>query len=511
MRSRPLAVILLCGAFFVAGRSAHAQTPHAQPSAAAAPAASPAIQVTAALAPAEPTFGEVLTLSVTLTYPAGYRVFFPQNPSVKPFRLLRDHSNTSREETPAGVVEHIDLALLALRTGLAKTAPIEVPFVAPDGQTGTAVVPSQRVVVRGAFALEQAPEPAALPDARPIIERNWPLLIAILVIASTLVAAALTLIGVRMWRRRMERDKARPAIPADVLAFHRLAQLESEGLILRGEFGAVAVRLSEISREYFGLRYGFAGLDMTATECVETLRGVDMPRLSVREVDEFLLTTDLVKFAQRPTDAEEMTGLCGRVRHFVDATRKTREEVDADDASTRAIAGKSPPREALPGLGLRGQAFAFDLALVSTLSTIFAFVARETRLPALFDIGLALPWVALVLRDVPRPGSPGKAFSGLLLRGLDAPSAPIGARVVRNVLMVLPVAGQVAEALALAYLPEARRIGDRIAHTRIVDLQGDATGRPRAVALGPTLVALAVAAALLFVVPFYMLGGRPTP
>jgi hypothetical protein len=504
MRSVLPALVLL----LALGAPAFAQAPTPLPLAATSTDVRPSqVQVQGQLSSAEPSFGEAVELTVTLRYPAGYKVFFPQNPSLKPLKLLKERASTTRAEGADGTtIETLVLPLLAPRTGLVRTPPVEVPWVAPDGQTGTALLPSQRLVVKSRLSLEAAPEPAAPPAPRPLLERNWPFFIGIIVLVSTVLAAALTWLGIRWWQRRAATRAARPRPPAHEVAYAKLAQLAAEGLIERGEFVALAVRLNEIAREYFGLRFSFDGLDMTGTECLAALEGKPLRGLHLREIDDLLVTTDLVKFARRPTTIDEMQALVAEVRRMVDATRRTPDEEEAERAAARAANAGLTMREEAASLGLRLQALSIDLAIAGALVAMLAWIAVELRSPALWTASLCIPFAWLLLRDLPAPGSPGKALANLELRGVERYRVPLLGRLLRNLPLAFPVAGAVAEALVLAYLPDRRRMGDRLARSRVLLRPG--AGAASAVAI---LVALALAAAFGVAVPWLVLGGRPLP
>ena len=102
---------------------------------------------------------------------------------------------------------------------------------------------------------------------------------------------------------------------------------------------------------------------------------------------------------------------------------------------------------------------------------------------ALFGLlwGLGYPdwgWVAalvlglmLLCRDLSfEVGSPGKLLLGLqvVTTGESQMSAPVAARLSRNMLLLLPPIGLPVAALVLAYHPMARRLGDGLSGTEVV-------------------------------------------
>jgi hypothetical protein len=174
---------------------------------------------------------------------------------------------------------------------------------------------------------------------------------------------------------------------------------------------------------------------------------------------------------------------------------------------------------------LRLRAFAIDLFVGALLGALLGWVAIDTASKLLFDLSYLLILAWLLVRDVLAAQSPGKAIVGLQIAQHDdgateqpvrwhhdadddvptAQLASIGARLGRNLLLLLPLAGLTAEAVTCLYLPEMRRMGDQWAATRVIDARyGVRRGKPGWV---PAILLL-ILAGLLMVMPM-LLGGRP--
>ena len=515
---------------------AQAPLPAAASPTAAASATPSVVKADAKLSTTTPTFGDTIELTVTLRYPAGIRAFFPARPNLRPLLAdPRQPGKTERTESGGQVTEVIHLPVLVVRSGLLRTPPIEVPYHVETagggaGESGSVTVPSQKLTVKSQFALETDAKPAPLPLPRPLVEENVPLEFALFVLAMMAVSGALTALGLRVYKNRAALLRPKPQVAAHVVALGRLDALERSGRLAQEDPRVVVAELSEILREYLGLRYRFYALDMTSTELLERIRSLDLRGLTREEVQGFTDTTDLVKFAGLPATPEELVDLHGFVKKVVDRTMQTAAELDRLRAleAARLAQQKKLRLQVMAPTPLRVRAFALDLLGGSLATAALGLLAIRTGRQGLFDAAYALWFVWLALRDSLGGASPGKVLTGLAIAAFDVETAesrrawndaerpdedltPIarfaswGARIQRNVLLLLPGAGFVAEIWTAVVLPENRRFGDQWAGTRVIDARhGLRKGKP---AWWPAVV-ITVIAILLFALPLFS-GGRP--
>ncbi|MBI5611142.1 MAG: hypothetical protein HY902_19875 [Deltaproteobacteria bacterium] len=540
MLHKSLIALLLCAvALPVLAVDARAQAPAGLPAAAsavglpaAATAASP-VHIDVKWSNTQPVFGERVELRVTLTYPTGYRVFFPTKPDLRPLLVdTRDPGKVERVENAGTVTETIVIPALAVRVGLAKTPPIEVPWQAgaqgsAEAQAGTLTVPPSRLQVKSQFASETNVEPSPLPAPRPLVEENTPLEIALAAAALMLLAALLTAVGLKYYRDRAAKRAPKERVPAHVVALKRLDEFDRSGRAETAEPREVFAELSEILREYLGARYHFAALDMTTTELLAQLQAVEVRGVQPGELQSFAELSDLVKFARVPASGDELRNEAGFVRKVVERTMLTAMEQEAlRKAEAERLARQKRLRLAVMAPApLRLRAFAIDLFVGALLCALLGWVAIDTGSKLLFDLSYVLILAWLVVRDGLAAQSPGKAVVGLQIANHDdgedptpvrwhhsedddvptAQLASLGARLGRNLLFALPLAGLIAEAVTCLYLPEMRRMGDQWAATRVIDARyGTRRGTPGWV---PAIL-LVLLAGLLTAMPL-LLGGRP--
>jgi hypothetical protein len=318
-------------------------------------------------------------------------------------------------------------------------------------------------------------------------------------------------------------------VPPHLTALQRLDALEQSGRLVDAEASAAFAELSEILRQYLGGRFRVAALDMTSTELLQHFQQVELRGISHDELRQFAELSDLVKFARLPASADELANEAAFVRRVVERTMLTAAEQEAlRRAEVERLARLKRLRlQVMAPLPLRVRALAIDVLVGALATALLAWVAVDTRQALLFDLAYALLPLWLVVRDALASQSPGKTLVGLQIAAHDetppaADDEPLwlphqltddevvrqattGARLLRNALLLLPLAGWIAEAVTCLRLPEQRRMGDQWAATRVVDAQH---GQRRGAAGWVPAVLVMALAVLALMLPLAM-GGRP--
>lgn len=143
-----------------------------------------------------------------------------------------------------------------------------------------------------------------------------------------LAIVLLILIGAYLWWRKRPKSEPKvpepepvPDIPPYELAMQKLQSLESKKLWQSGELKAFYSELSEILREYMEGRYEFPALESTTDEIVDRLYRKDIDRELKIKVKEFLVLSDLVKFAKSLPKEDEHKQSFKLVLEFLRATK----------------------------------------------------------------------------------------------------------------------------------------------------------------------------------------------
>lgn len=445
--------------------------------------------------------GDTFRYIVSFTYPNGVDVRFPPKPFLGAHLKLAGQQ-LSREPVDGGLTrDTYTLDVVSFRTGRQKIAAIEVPYI-DNGTAKTLKVAGTRVSVKSRLANETAPELRPPTEPTAITEKNWPLIWTLAGLGIALFTALVTLLVARVVAKRLRaRLFAPPPRPAHEIAYDRLSALLEKRYPDSGDWKQFHLELSEIVREYFGNRYRIAALGETTTELIQHLRKIRPAGIEILEVENFMWESDLVKFAKVVPTVQDADNAIVKARLFVDRTRE--EARERQEAEERASAGRlvdaSPARRAF--------ALMVDLVLYSLFSVLLVAAMKSTGWSWLLWADLGGLAMFLVLRDVPLQGSPGKALTKLQIFAADVapPTQRFGAirRVVRNLPLLFPIGGVVAELVWMAYDPEKRRLGDRWARSRVVD------GEPGRGDLGPALgavVCLLIVVLLSYILPVHVLG-----
>jgi len=462
------------------------------------------ITLEAAVDPDSVHLGDRTDLIITARHPETVRLFFPAAPDLDPFRILGDIVGPERTAEGDQVVEVWRIPIASLRLGRRKVPPFPIDYESADKQTGEVMTPAVSVNIDPRFDFDaEVPLKGNAPPL-PLYDTNWLLIFLLVGLGVVAVTAVLTFIAVRYVAGLPKRGPPPPPPrPAHEIAAERIQALIADELLAKGQLKEHTFRVSELLREYLGNRYGIDALERTTSELLDDMKRLAPQGLSVYELEAFLQSTDLVKFAgitPAPRECEQALETC---RRLIEASRRSDSEVQrmlqAEEHRRRLEKPAHPFKRLF--------AVMVDLLVFSAVSAGLSILALKTDAtwPYWLNGGLLLAW--MLFRDVYGDGSIGKVLTGLAVTPVDGRTSAAllpGQRIGRNLTMLLPVAGHTMELVVMAYAADGRRVGDRWADTRVLDRKPDASEY--------TFLLLSVAAAAAVVVvawliPFVWVGG----
>ena len=123
-------------------------------------------------------------------------------------------------------------------------------------------------------------------------------------------------------RRRPRPAVLPPPVPAHVVAYQQLEQLQKSELVEKGAYQDYYLQLTEIAKGYLEGRFGIDALDRTTDELRRALdrAAAQIAPLRPAEVVRFLQACDLVKFARFAPPVDEAQSAPAEVRGMVGAT-----------------------------------------------------------------------------------------------------------------------------------------------------------------------------------------------
>lgn len=302
-----------------------ADEPAVPPAAASAepPVAAPdgPVAVTAKIDPDPSQVGDLIKLELTAAYPAGFTVNLPLGLHFDPLHLV-SVDEAEPESTGQGFRKRFTITLQHFAVGETKVPAFPLTWLGPDGAVQTVQVPPTPFTVSSLLANE--PDPKRQGEDPPV-SLEYPNRRAEIIIYS---AAAALLVGLVVgllfarWRRRPRPIVLPPPVPAHVVAYQQLDELQRGELVAKGEYQDYYLQLTEIAKGYLEGRFGIDALDRTTDELRRALEraAAQIAPLKPTELVRFLQTCDLVKFARFAPPGEEAQAALEEVRAMVSAT-----------------------------------------------------------------------------------------------------------------------------------------------------------------------------------------------
>ena len=286
----------------------------------AAPADAPT--VTARTARSEGHVGDKVPFVITSVGPRAMPVVLPANLDLDKFTEL----DRTLEETDLGdgrMRRQFSLGIAAYEPGSFTIPSVELTYLGPDGSVRSVRTEPVAFTVKSLIANEPEPKLKENADSVPVRERDT----LVLYVGGGLVAAGVGALLALLIRRRLRaRRPAAPPLPPRPAHEVAMEKLDCLGALLAegGDLRPFTFGLSEAIREYLGGRFGFDSLELTSEELVARMHRVPPEQLrSVpgSEIEGWLASCDLVKFAKVSPSPEQARGLLETAIRMVEATR----------------------------------------------------------------------------------------------------------------------------------------------------------------------------------------------
>ena len=313
-------LIVLVGALWVAGGTAHAQEK-----------GNIDVRVTAYTdsGPNGPSLGEItvgvpVTIAIEVAHPTDAQVVFPRidNQWDEVFEL-RGSPQVRSEEEDGRLVSTKTFEVVAFRPGEHETPPLIVTILSegnPPLDQSAGLLPLTVVPVLGESDEE-------LKDIRPQAEMTGPLLdLEDLAAPSSWpwIVASLALIGLAVWGLYV---LLRPRPPEPVYinpydaAMEELQRVEGLRLPAAGRFKEHYTLVADAIRTYLEGEFGIPALDRTSSEIVAEVNAADIDVDGAVEMRWLFVDCDIVKFTGLEPDEYEAGLMVGRARQILDMIR----------------------------------------------------------------------------------------------------------------------------------------------------------------------------------------------
>ncbi len=147
-------------------------------------------------------------------------------------------------------------------------------------------------------------------------------------------------IGILLYINKRTKRAQEPPKPAHVLAFEELEKLQKEHLIEKGGVREHYFRLSDIFRRYIENRFYIPAVEQTTQELLPELTNRrDIDDATKKTSRDFLVHSDLIKFAKHKPSGEEIDG---SYQHVVKVINTTKEEPEVEKKGEPRLQQTSP-------------------------------------------------------------------------------------------------------------------------------------------------------------------------
>lgn len=306
----PLAALLVASSAYAAGA--------ANPT--------PDVNVFLAMDQEHPAVGEVVEYHVRTVLPEGWELQVPESLHfAEGLRTRKEEIVMRRQPVEGGTEYELVIPLTVVRLGRLKIDERDFVAATAEGEEITLRAGRVSVVTGSLFPTESEPQAADAFEPLPVWERNWLLIWSLVILGSVALAVLITIVLMRRARRRAPKPEPPPK-PAHEVAQARLQALMRKELVMKGLFEPFYTELSEILREYLGLRWKFDSLDMTTSELVAVMATKELAHDVSTQLGAMLGDFDLVKFAKLVPSATIADEDLQRVTTLVEATVPSRSE-----------------------------------------------------------------------------------------------------------------------------------------------------------------------------------------
>jgi len=304
--------------------------------------------------------GDLITYSLTVTHDDTVEVRLPGRAFVVvdsaghilPDDALNisDYKIHEPEEVAGKIVEGVDYVFSPFLVGKFTVASLTVLFKMPK-DTAYYQINAEPIQIE-----VQSMKPSETGDIRDIkpqweIERDlWLLWRPILIGIGVILLIVAAIIFYKRWRagKALLPILEKPKRPAHEIALEALDQLLKSDLLARGEIKAFYSELSDIIRRYIEGCYFVVALEMTTMQLISNLKRVGVNPEIIDLIREFLMASDMVKFAKYLPEEAETQAEIQRAYAIINRTKISTEpepeaQLDAAEPATEVRSEEVAP------------------------------------------------------------------------------------------------------------------------------------------------------------------------
>ncbi len=287
--------------------------------------------VTAKADKTEITVGDPIKYSVEAEFPKGLQVVFPAlEDKLGNFDILFRSQNFGKKGFGKIEFKKLDLTISLFETGEFIIPAFPVQYVDSYGRTNVAVSKPIKVKV---IELVKDPQNSEMRDLKPPagVPDPWLWLKILLVL---LLGAGIFLF-IRFRYKFFKKEilsvaKPIPELSPEEEALKRLNEVVQGNILVEAGVKEYYSIINEIIRHYLFRIYGFVTLERTTDEIVDEMKKINLSKATFDIIADFLMESDLVKFAKLVPTVNEIKGFASIAFQIVEITTSSRKSARED-------------------------------------------------------------------------------------------------------------------------------------------------------------------------------------
>lgn len=259
------------------------------------------IEVTAAVDKQTAYIGDLINYSVIITYDSALKLIPPAvGANLGGFDVKDYHVSDEKKVDQGRRQQSLSFNIRTFTTGDYVIPPMPIQYMLPPDSTLKVIAADPiKITIKSVLAEGAAADTLTLRPLKPQVsmaKSHTGIIVAVIAFV-ILSAAAAWYFFIYRRRGRVEEAFVDPR-PAWEIAFAELAMLREKDYLVKGEWKAYYIELTDIFRRYLGKKFNFAALDMTTEEIETALDERRLEEIVAAKIVGFLQQADLVKFAK---------------------------------------------------------------------------------------------------------------------------------------------------------------------------------------------------------------------
>jgi hypothetical protein len=280
---------------------------------------SDSIQATWTAIPTEATIGDVITLTLNVAHPEGYRVIMPDfdktwgDFEVRSVGQPQIHTTDNDTE-----ITSFDLQAAILNIGTFNTPDLPITVYDTDGQAITVNPPPLTITITSVLQEGDTTLRDIKSQVDMVIPQTTALIGAILMIGCVIMGAGVFGVYTIKKRRKVQYVDTRTAYEK---AFDELKRIESLNLPASNQYVQYYDLISSCLRQYLQGGLNIPAMERTTTELKQIFRQSELPHDIVHDMQDVLFVCDIARYGSIEPEQSVAYSLSARVSYIIERTR----------------------------------------------------------------------------------------------------------------------------------------------------------------------------------------------